>query len=75
MIKNLFYKLLALAEFLIGMFGMTVGLLFLLCVNTVGMAGLLCGILLIVFGGLSLEIGQSIVDECVEREVKTGKEL
>lgn len=73
---NLVYKLLALVELLIGVFGMAVGLLFILCVYYVGIEGLLCGILLIIFGGLALQLGQRLIEDCVEREVviETEKE-
>lgn len=68
---NLVCKLMALLAFLGGIFGMTVGLLFILCMNILG---LLYGIPLFILGGLLLEVGQSIVDDCIEREVLTEEE-
>ena len=71
MIMNLFYKLTALIVFLGAVFGMTVGLLFILCMNILGLT---YGILLFVLGGALLELGQIIVDECIEQEVLTEEE-
>ena len=71
MLLNLFYKLTALIVFLGAVFGMTVGLLFILCMNILGLT---YGILLFVLGGALLELGQLVVDECIEPEVLTEEE-
>lgn len=68
---NLVFKLMALMAFLGGVFGMTVGLLFILCMNILGQS---LGIVLFMLGGALLELGQLIVDDCIEREVLTEEE-